>query len=110
MLEYLLREEGLNAGLTNSPDFLRTSEGLLRGPSSSSSLSSVVPVGDSTKVGLEMTISAVLDRECEILRASGVRAVGEVVWDTGSDSVRWMWLPTLSGEPSLRKSIDRTAF
>lgn len=80
MLEYLLRDDGLNAGLTSSPDFFLTSDGLLRGPSSSSlSLSSVLWVGESANVGLEMTISAVFDLECEILRASGVRAVGEVI-------------------------------
>jgi len=57
-----------------------------------------------------MTISAVLDLEWEILRASGVRADGDVVWETGAEMVRWTRFPGLSGEPSLRRSIDRTAF
>jgi hypothetical protein len=78
MLEYLRLDDGRKAGLTNSPDFFRTSDGLLSIPSSSS-LSSDDCVGESNLGrGITMAVS-VDDRECEILRASADRAVGDVI-------------------------------
>lgn len=111
MLEYLLLEDGLNAGLTNSPDFFLTSEGLLSNKPSSS-LSSEVAVGETSNDVERGMISAVSvdDRECEILRASAVSAVGETVCDTGSESACVCVLDlAVLGELSLLKSIDRTA-
>lgn len=109
MLEYRLLDDGLKAGLTSSPDFFRTRDGL-HVIASSSSLSSVVCAGESANDvrGMMMAVS-VFDLECEILRASGVRAVGDVVCDTGSELVCPIGAPFLSGDPSLFKSIDRTA-
>lgn len=111
MLEYRLLDEGRRAGLTSSPDFLRTSGGLtLR--LSSSSLSSDVCMGDSVKSGLTMLV-AVEDLECEILRASGERAVGDVMVVVGSERVLWCSAPPAwrirTGDGSLFNSIDRTA-
>jgi len=49
MLEYLRLEDGLNAGFTNSPDFFLTKDGLLGSKPSSSSLSSDVAAGETSK-------------------------------------------------------------
>ena len=107
MLEYRRREEGRRAGLTSSPDFFRTSEGL--NGFSSSSLSSEPCVGDSSNccLGFKIAVS-VDDRECEIFLASALSAVGEVDCECGSDSVcdfdcvcLAYGSPVLSGDPVL---------
>lgn len=109
MLEYRRLDVGLRAGLTSSPDFFRISEGFDKGPPSSS-LSSEVAVSDSVvkdAVRGNMIAVSVDDRECEIFRASRESGVGDVVCDTGSDLPAS--LCSLAGEPSLLRSIDRTA-
>lgn len=83
MLEYLRLDEGLRAGLTNSPDFFLKSGGLIWRPSSSSSSLSE---GDSVmRSGMRIVVS-VEDLEWEILRADALRAVGEWIVVVGSEA------------------------
>lgn len=75
MLEGRRREAGRRAGLTSSPDFFRTMGGRLVGPSlsSSSSESCLEDAGEVIRICVgdsNMMLESVLDRECEILRAS----------------------------------------
>jgi len=81
MLEYLRRDEGRNAGLTNSPDFFLRRGGLECGWSSSSSPLSSVPdvaVDDSVMPGEVTTMAdSVLDLEWDIFLASGVNVLGD---------------------------------
>jgi hypothetical protein len=69
MLEYRRLDDGRKAGLTSSPDFFRTNDGLDSGPSSSSSLSSDVCVGESNLARGIMIAVSVDDRECDIFLA-----------------------------------------
>lgn len=84
MLEgLLLVDEARSAGLTNSPDFLRISEGLIDSSSSSISLSDARrAAGGSNLVrgNSKNALSSVLDLEWEILRAPGDKDnLGEMI-------------------------------
>ena len=68
ILEGRLREDGLSAGRTSSPDFLRTIEGFLGMSSSESSETDIALSADLDKAPL----GSVLDLEWEILRGSEV--------------------------------------
>jgi hypothetical protein len=83
MLEGLRREAGRRAGLTSSPDFLRSSGGFIRNPSSSASLSSedVVMTGQVSS-GSTLCLESIIsldEREWAILRASADRDRAAVI-------------------------------
>jgi hypothetical protein len=73
MLEGRRRDGGRRAGLTSSPDFLRSSGGFIRSSSSSASLPSDELTIVSVLMGWIMCCESMIsleDRECAILRAS----------------------------------------
>lgn len=73
MLDGLRRDGGRSAGLTSSPDFLRSSGGFIRSSSSSASLPSDELMIGSVLSGWMMCCESVIsldDREWDILRAS----------------------------------------
>ena len=65
MLEGLLREGGLNAGLTSSPDFFRTICGFFSMPLSDSSSE---PDNEVSADLLSLALGSVIDLECDIIR------------------------------------------
>lgn len=89
MLDGRRRDDARRAGRTSSPDFFRTIEGReSRRPSSSTSSSSLDSflnlVGSVTwtVLGSKLMLLSVVDRECEILRASRDRGGRESLAET----------------------------
>lgn len=75
MLDGLLREGGLSAGLTSSPDFFRTICGFFRrSPSDSSS----EPDNEVSADLLSFTLGSVIDLECDIMRDKEPTSPSEV--------------------------------
>lgn len=90
MLDGRRLDEGRRAGLTSSPDFLRSSGGFIRSPSSSASLPSDELMMVSVWMGWIMCWDSMIsldERECEILRASAEREQASV---TGGCGLGWL--------------------
>jgi len=69
-------DEGLSAGFTNSPDFLRRRGGFIRNSSSLISLSSeeLMRLSVVSRGACFDKVISLEERECEIFLASGIRA------------------------------------